>query len=226
VAKYRHAEQERAQRALVVKLGLDLFDAHTAAPVVGVGSEFDVAISQLNGTRYLLRVHVDDNVARLKHLLHAETEINADQQHLYKGGDEEELRDAQTLGAGGISEQTPLFLVSNEKSDLDMVVELEKSCSGNLELLQRQSGALARDRVKTVLNQNKAFVIRWRDLSLQGSLPDYFQGFQMLSVLDLSNNLLTGPIPNSFACMLSLRRLTLSDNKLEGSIPDSLGACG
>ena len=97
-----------------------------------------------------------------------------------------------------------------------MLLELETTVGGT---------GLCSDVTRTTTRQSKVFVIRWRTLHLPGGMPEYFYGFQMLGVLDLSDNALHGPIPNSFASMMSLRRLSLSNNQFTGSVPDSLGAC-
>ena len=111
--KARHVADRQAALDLIAQLGLGTFEHATAAAVCGGGAEFDLAVSQLNGTRHVLRVRPDDNVARLKQLIFSEAEIAADQQHLFINGDEDELREAATLESSGIGPDSGgLFLIS------------------------------------------------------------------------------------------------------------------
>ena len=52
--KARHVADRQAALDLIAQLGLDTFEHATAAAVCGGGAEFDLAVSQLNGTRHVL----------------------------------------------------------------------------------------------------------------------------------------------------------------------------
>ncbi|KAL6141043.1 hypothetical protein ACLB2K_059334 [Fragaria x ananassa] len=71
---------------------------------------------------------------------------------------------------------------------------------------------------------NRITGLRSLDLSsnsITGSIPNL--SFPILSILDMSQNLLASLIPSSIGSCLALLKMDLSHNRLTGSIPDSMG---
>ncbi|KAI8896052.1 hypothetical protein BC833DRAFT_120350 [Globomyces pollinis-pini] len=75
-------------------------------------------------------------------------------------------------------------------------------------------------------NENQiedGFYVDWRNLSLNGTIPDEFGSLLPLAYLYLFGNNLTGRIPESFGNLINLNGLFLSNNHLVGTIPESIG---
>ncbi|KAH7840886.1 hypothetical protein Vadar_022963 [Vaccinium darrowii] len=60
---------------------------------------------------------------------------------------------------------------------------------------------------------------------LSGRIPDCWQSFQELNIINLANNTLSGKLPSSLGSLSQLRALQLRDNNLSGELPESLKNC-
>ncbi|KAI8539598.1 hypothetical protein RHMOL_Rhmol09G0195500 [Rhododendron molle] len=60
---------------------------------------------------------------------------------------------------------------------------------------------------------------------LSGGLPDCWEPFQLLQMLNLANNTLSGELPRSFGSFFNLKVLQLSNNNFSGELPESLKNC-
>ncbi|KAH7840762.1 hypothetical protein Vadar_021244 [Vaccinium darrowii] len=72
------------------------------------------------------------------------------------------------------------------------------------------------------------FALSYLDLSsnqLSGWIPDCWEHFQKLNIINLANNTLSGKLPSSLGSLSQLRALQLRDNNLSGELPESLKNC-
>ncbi|KAI8539589.1 hypothetical protein RHMOL_Rhmol09G0194600 [Rhododendron molle] len=60
---------------------------------------------------------------------------------------------------------------------------------------------------------------------LSGGLPNCWEPFHALQMINLANNTLSGELPRSFGNFLNLKALQLSNNNFSGELPESLKNC-
>ncbi|KAH7841071.1 hypothetical protein Vadar_025155 [Vaccinium darrowii] len=72
------------------------------------------------------------------------------------------------------------------------------------------------------------FLFFYLDLSsnqLTGWIPDCWEPFYQLKIINLANNTLSGKLPSSLGSLSDLKVLQLRDNNLSGELPESLKKC-
>ncbi|KAJ9540185.1 hypothetical protein OSB04_026691 [Centaurea solstitialis] len=70
--------------------------------------------------------------------------------------------------------------------------------------------------------QKQVIYMNMGNCSLSGVLPDCWETYEFLSILNFQNNNLTGEIPRSLANLSSLESLNMRNNKLFGELPANL----